>query len=505
MNITELPHYDCDDFFPTSKEKKIGDRRLIVVEDTDPRVLEHIGITFGIPPVFFLAHCDGWVNLSIVDQACAKQSCSRYWRVPVPQIRAIPSTFKGPYGNYVIETGNVDRWSVKITPQTKHVNFRSQVSYWGQKDGEDGWIAILLVDPHQVSMRLETLDPKNPNACYKLDNWKPSRNIFSEASVKPFNAAVGLQGWSMNFIHQSYHTPIFDAINMDTSTGIPPHTDDPFSGTFHARNFIRSAWEEWMYQRVCEFDDQFLNEHRSHSLYLESGALGSSEKELNEAVNRYNTLIGEIRSIKIDLRHVRSIIWAFRCKDPDYLREQKTYLKVKDQPEHTTRNEDFITAMDVANAIEEESKLWIFLENKLEVMESDINNHMETFSQLATMEEAVASSKQARSGGQLTKIATVVVPCSFVASIFSMGGDFAVGGSLFFLYWAITVPATLALLAWVLHKDIKDSYRNRFLAHSMTPDANSQATIGQNSGLRRLLGRRQKSGSSDVENAEKRA
>ncbi|CAN8103214.1 unnamed protein product [Discula destructiva] len=66
------------------------------------------------------------------------------------------------------------------------------------------------------------------------------------------------------------------------------------------------------------------------------------------------------------------------------------------------------------------------------------------------LKQTEAGNRMARSSGQLTKIATVIVPCSFVASIFSMGDEFAAGKSLFYVYWVISMPTTAVLLFWVL-------------------------------------------------------
>jgi hypothetical protein len=78
-----------------------------------------------------------------------------------------------------------------------------------------------------------------------------------------------------------------------------------------------------------------------------------------------------------------------------------------------------------------------------------MGDHMSMFAQRSGLTQAAASARQAKSSGQLTKIVTFIVPCSFVASIFSMSGTFAAGEQLFFVYWALSVPITILLLAWV--------------------------------------------------------
>jgi Mg2+ and Co2+ transporter CorA len=118
--------------------------------------------------------------------------------------------------------------------------------------------------------------------------------------------------------------------------------------------------------------------------------------------------------------------------------------------------------------LERERRLWRRLEAKLEVLDSSLSHHMDEFAQRAAMEESLQARKQtydanrqARSAGQLTKIATIIVPCTFVASIFSMGGSFAAGEDLFYVYWAVSLPITAALLVWVLQLDIREWWTSR--------------------------------------------
>lgn len=52
-----------------------------------------------------------------------------------------------------------------------------------------------------------------------------------------------------------------------------------------------------------------------------------------------------------------------------------------------------------------------------------------------------------------------------------MGGSFAAGEDLFFVYWIISIPVTIALLGWILHNDIRKMYRqwkslNKFKIYS---------------------------------------
>lgn len=141
-------------------------------------------------------------------------------------------------------------------------------------------------------------------------------------------------------------------------------------------------------------------------------------------VKKYQQLIETRNSVKRWKLYLNNIMWSFGARLP--------------------------ISSGMVN--EDDHGLWERLEEKLIRMEAEIAEFMDMFSQRATMEESFAAKQQARSASQLTIIATIVVPCTFVASILSMGGEFAAGQPLFGVYWAITIPATLVLLVWVLYE-----------------------------------------------------
>ncbi|KAI0972024.1 hypothetical protein F4678DRAFT_66777 [Xylaria arbuscula] len=101
------------------------------------------------------------------------------------------------------------------------------------------------------------------------------------------------------------------------------------------------------------------------------------------------------------------------------------------------------------------------LRERLGDIESALTSEMDMWTQEASLEQAAAATRSARTSGQLAKIATVVVPCTIVASIFSMNGPFAAGEDLFYIYWTISIPVTVGLLCWVLYEDVKKMGGNR--------------------------------------------
>ena len=42
-----------------------------------------------------------------------------------------------------------------------------------------------------------------------------------------------------------------------------------------------------------------------------------------------------------------------------------------------------------------------------------------------------------------------------------MGGSFAPGEDLFYVYWAISIPITFALLIWVIHTEVREWWNDQ--------------------------------------------
>jgi Mg2+ and Co2+ transporter CorA len=261
---------------------------------------------------------------------------------------------------------------------------------------------------------------------------------------------------------EPHERSIFDTIvkiHNDSSLTV---TSDPFSATFFARNCIRAVWERQVCENDWEVSDIVNDDGRFHLTRQSANAFEDFEKKMaadNQNVETYQKLMQKRYMINSHRRHIRTITEKFRLRDTDYL---------------STGTPEF------QNTSKEEAKLWMSLDERLQDMEEVICDHMNMYSARSAMEETyeakmqswesmrqteeanrqtAAANRMARSSGQLTKIATIVVPCTFVASIFSMGGDFAAGESLFYVYWIISVPITLGLFYWVVHDDISDTMR----------------------------------------------
>ncbi|KAF4544494.1 Magnesium and cobalt transport protein [Lasiodiplodia theobromae] len=432
-----LQHTDAYDLYLRSKGSH-QHRRLIVLEGMEPDLVGLIGADLFIPPSFFLAHCDEWTDLNILDYTRAKQSALRYWKVPIPQSRNLPENFKGPTGNYdvVIGKGNsgFNRSSIHVSKGDKSVNFRSFISFWSQQIGEDSWTAVVLTDPSEAR-----IVHQETRQTYELKEYSSDREVLSEVAVNPFDKTSQLS-WATStpVYRRSCREVIREMYTQDSSSrglsqtmSFPfPSIKDPFSATIYVRHLVRSLWEEWISRNLASIHENELadlKEHKGPRAFEHHG--GKSHRALKD----YQKLVDLCHRVRLDKKAVRSISWAFRNED--------------------SKNDQ--------EGIEEDKRVWSFLEERLNLLEEQIGEWMNMFAQRAALEEALEANRQARSAGQLTKLATAAVPCSIVAAVFSMGGEFAAGERLFFVFWTITLPVTFILLLWVLQGDIKAWWKRR--------------------------------------------
>jgi hypothetical protein len=60
--------------------------------------------------------------------------------------------------------------------------------------------------------------------------------------------------------------------------------------------------------------------------------------------------------------------------------------------------------------------------------------------QEASLRESQIENYQARNVGRLTSLATILVPFSVSAGMFSMGGEYLAGEKNFWVFWAVAIP-----------------------------------------------------------------
>lgn len=311
----------------------------------------------------------------------------------------------------------------------------------------NGTIAVVVADSHQSqARRVSGSDPSHVKII-PLQTYEPSvGNLWHETVLDSVD----------DEFTQPHERSMFDAaVNAykDLSLEI---MDDPFSATHLVRNCIRAAWEQMIWRDEHQVSRHLTQNVWHHRISHRVPPLEDFENKMaidNEAMMDYQTLMRLQESARHNRYILQLILYKFRLRDT-------RCLSVKTPEFH--------------NHMAEEAESWKFLDAKLQYIEESLTNHTKMYYDRSAMEETyeakmqsresmrqtketAAANRMARSSGQLTKIATIIVPCTFVTSIFSMGGDFAAGESLFYVYWIISVPITLGLLFWIIHEDIVDA------------------------------------------------
>lgn len=272
-------------------------------------------------------------------------------------------------------------------------------------------LAVVIVDSSLVRVR----KPKTGEDVY-LEKPKPHLSTFYEAIVDPLDDEA----------LQPYERCLFDAM-VDAYSNLPTlAAGDLFTATALVRNLIRSAWEDDILRMAAETVAD-IYEHED-MLFEGLTTLQQSDK----LIIAYQDWISKRRAVRENLDMLRLIIWTF-CH------------------QGSTRPH-----VDVSRETDE----WRRLEQRLEDLDTKMSNHMETYAQLSIMRESfegyrqtATSAKLAKSSGRLLNLATIFVPFTLVASIFSMNGNYAAGESHFFIFWAVSIPCALALIVWVMYTE----------------------------------------------------
>ncbi|KAK2603306.1 hypothetical protein N8I77_009771 [Diaporthe amygdali] len=431
-------------------------RRLYVVENPDTWICEYLGVKLGIPPEVFLAHCDENIDLSLVDDGFTRRDHSKYWKVSVPHLRVCRSQVER-LGKHYFHTGCIDRQGVDVQEYHREFLFFNLVSYWAKSYGQDGdsWTAIILVDLDNTRLRFENPNPGDSHFT-ELEAFDPIRRLGTEVVMNRTKIEITSQPYARSFFDTliSAHK----AQLRRTGQGAPHHseeffspiyTEDPFSITFFAQNLVLAAWEEFIIRSDRGFRDDQLADETEHFVSPYPLSTKRILRRDYDNVEKYHAWIDRKREVERWRWRLDTIMDAFKTHrlDGNVPTGRAAPMAEKGAIEG---NSSHLGGLGV----ERKGRAWSRLQKKLAELQADITSHMEMFAQRAAFEHAFAANRQARSAAQLTKIATVIVPCTFVASIFSMGGDFAAGEKLFGIYWIVSIPVTLALLAWILHDDM---------------------------------------------------
>jgi hypothetical protein len=214
---------------------------------------------------------------------------------------------------------------------------------------------------------------------------------------------------------ESWHIPepspsmqsAFEETLYAYSKGNHPTTDDPLSCTTVIRRIALSMW---------------------------IGYLDRMRYILNHTHKHFYTC--DIRGL---LRHD----WVFR--DSLMLKTDLGYISI-----FLYRNlkilQVSVSGTSKSGMIDEwEADEWRLVENRLNSLRRDVDGVVSMHAQVASNEAIRAANQQSMAVGHLTTLATVFLPLGLVAGIFSISGEYAVGASRFWVFFAVTIPLGIAI------------------------------------------------------------
>ena len=94
-----------------------------------------------------------------------------------------------------------------------------------------------------------------------------------------------------------------------------------------------------------------------------------------------------------------------------------------------------------------EANAWRALGKEMEMLKARLDIVSQAYTQVVAMRESLTANEMARQVGLLPSLAALFIPVSFVAAVFSMGGAFAAGETLFGCIGSSPCPCWLPSLA----------------------------------------------------------
>ncbi|CAD6451522.1 d0a5852b-4d16-46fc-bfde-1d460b4017e5 [Sclerotinia trifoliorum] len=282
----------------TARENPKRQKHLIILEDIDPRFAEVLGVMLGVPPAFFISHCDTQLSLSILDSTYAKVRSSRHWKIRVPSRRVAKDL---PGGDFILFAGNCVRSCYDVDNTSSFQDYDTAVSYWGQDHGEDSWTAIIVVDPWQAYVL-----PAN-------DSWRdPSEAAIYLDKVEEFECLRALSSIVMaqgtSYTVRPQKESMFDFLVEAHERSSHECPLDPFLATAYARNFVAAVWEDYIAHDIRAIQGLVWNNQEIDNTY---SAIQARDRRI---ITGYQELIVKRYVMNFHRKIITDIAWAFQSR-----------------------------------------------------------------------------------------------------------------------------------------------------------------------------------------------
>ncbi|KAH6960038.1 hypothetical protein BKA56DRAFT_701449 [Ilyonectria sp. MPI-CAGE-AT-0026] len=421
-NSKALRRYFTNSPTPISPDAPVC-RRVFVLEGLPRRFIQILGSRLRVPPSFFAAHSaqPGKFVGSLLNHTLRHYDNRSRFTLISPKlhqakIQEKPSNNANPV--YFMQS-SITRQLARITLFGEFEDplwSFEKVSFWSVCEGKS-WDALLLVDPPLGDFVMMPGDHVPRPVVHKNpDNVNP-RGIGDSVSqdgywYAPFPADNAGQMPGMK--------SMFDDIVSLCPARQRQSTEDPITSTDICRQLVLSAW----IARLRVTEAEVVRKQYQMSISPDSSTFIPGTW-LNGSWTRPWTQreFGGLVRAKSALESIDTTLFY---------------------------NMDAIGIGGTSQIAEEwENEAWKSLRNTLLTLKTRVDILLEAYPQAVSVRESIVANKQAQQVGYLTSLATLFVPVSFIAAVFSMGGDYAAGQQSFYVFWAISLPIVVVACAYL--------------------------------------------------------
>lgn len=385
-----------------------GTTRLLLVEDLSTTVIEMLGAKFDIDPGFFRGHIgdfvwfntrDPWVEVPELESCASKRS---YFTLRYVQARyfederaTLAAQMQAGSFNVLRRIYTDGRGAPRFEAPGSDVGLiRSKVSLWvwPHSSSDSGWLGIMLLDP--VVSDGHQLWSGYGNFDSPPSMHVSATNLYQPLSESPFGQVIE---WATSL----------SAADMQLVI------KDPEYLTSRVYLIILSHWN-------------MVLEHVA-------GRIACIEWELEN--EQWRTGVGLDETLK-RLHPWRRKLPSFHAWVLSSIRQLERIRPFPQGKNWTTVLQDFHNILE-----------------RTSVLQNRADTVMSMATAIIAIEESKRGVEEAQSVGRITYLAFVFAPLAFVASFLSMNANFAQSSSVYWVYFAISVPLSTAVVLVTIYSN----------------------------------------------------
>ncbi|TKA68572.1 hypothetical protein B0A55_08899 [Friedmanniomyces simplex] len=390
--------------------------RLVIAEDLSRDLVELLGSTYDIDPLFFLSHIgdylfhntrDRWVELPDLDVVARQRSHFnvQYLRARYFQTPELFNKAEQESGSFnVLRRLDSDRSRKRLQNTLLDVNgasvtlSRSKTSLWikPRDNPQDPIIAVLLVDPTVQEGRA------------LWGGYRPFSNTPSMHAPEPIEAPT--------------HISLFEDVIHWTSRMTAPELDgvraDPRSISMPMFRLVLADWRtvlKYMATMLGKIEWEFENPHWGEA----PSDIDNSLRKLSpwrRNVPYYQGMIAE---------SIDRVFQALPSNSPE--------------PEATRPTSGLPSLLHDFHLVRQ---LMDASQRRIEAIQTTASNSI-------SIEESRRAVQQNQNLARLTFLATIFIPLSFTSSFLSMSPNFAAATQTIWIFFAIGLPLTVIALVTI--------------------------------------------------------